>query len=383
MKTSGRPDKRTAERGIYRRGPYSYVVRVRDADGRLRRYAAPTLDEARTIKAREVKAAHAGRRGPVAERHTTVQDFAAAFLTTYRGKTGGARDITLREYRELVERKLNGSRLGRQRISSVTQVDVEDFFAAVERSVPGGYSATYMRNLSTPVRAIFRHAVRQRIFERNPCDNVAFRTPKFRPELRTLDEEIVSALIAAFDEPRYQLAAKVLATCGLRISELSGLDQRDLHVTGGEAKIAVRQRVRGTEIGDPKSSRGRRQIPIPMALAAELFDHMTGLAWQDPRAPLFQTMRGARMTPAVFRRHFNRARMKTASAAINPDVQDQAAGATPHMFRHSAARRWRLVGVSDHLLSHLIGHSSTALTQAAYGAVLPQDLPSGELLALS
>ena len=52
MKTSGRPDKRTAERGIYRRGPYSYVVRVRDADGRLRRYAAPTLDEARAIKAR-------------------------------------------------------------------------------------------------------------------------------------------------------------------------------------------------------------------------------------------------------------------------------------------------------------------------------------------
>ena len=75
--------------------------------------------------------------------------------------------------------------------------------------------------------------------------------------------------------PSYRLMFELLATTGLRRSELLALEVRHLELNGDRPHAKVRQRVRaapgaGLVIGPLKSKYARREIPIPLELAYRL-----------------------------------------------------------------------------------------------------------------
>lgn len=124
-------------------------------------------------------------------------------------------------------------------------------------------------------------------------------------------------------------------------------------------------------IQEPKTTSGRRVVPLgPSALAA-LTDHRTrqlerrlklGPKWDDPAYGdlVFTTAEGRPVAPRnVFRRF-----KKLAAAAGLPDV-------ALHGLRHAHATQLLKDGIPAKVVSERLGHASIALTLDTYSHVLP------------
>lgn len=376
---SSRKEEKTQYPGIYKRGN-SFVVKVRDADGIQRRFSANDIPEALQIQGKQKKAAAAGRRALKPRSKLTVYEYGKGVLDNYTGKTDGARKPTVDEYVYLLNRFVKGTALGRRSISSVDVTHVRTWLKPLEAK----YSPAYVRRILVVLRVVFRHAIEERLTDRDPMATISTRSPKPDPDSKTLTTEQVQAIVTKLDNERSRLAALTIAFTGIRISEMVGLDRMDLKVKpDGSGVIEIRQRVRDGMKDAPKSERGKRKIPISKQLTTELIAYMATCSWKDPDAPLFQSMRGGRLDARNWRsREFNVAREAAAAKEKDPDAKARIAKATPHMFRHSAARRWRKKDVDMEVISKLLGHSSPGFTLNTYGGVLEDDIPDADELGL-
>ena len=114
---------------------------------------------------------------------------------------------------------------------SVTRRDVEDFVA--HRREAGAADASVNRALSA-VKGLHRFLVREGISTTYPTS--AIRTPKAvkrLPDVISIDQAVPCS--TSRFPPRRRVRAttrssEVLYGCGLRVSELTGLDVRDLHL---------------------------------------------------------------------------------------------------------------------------------------------------------
>ncbi len=179
---------RTKTPGIYKRGG-RYVVVFRDGEGRQRKVAARTLDEARKVKSARSADVARGEFHP--QSRERFREYAEAWVERYQG-TGrrGFRESTRDDYRRLLrefafpffdERR-------RRRLSEVTPSDVAEFIGwlcderamadlehehALARAEAEGkrppksqrterpLSDSTVRNILNPVRACFATAVRE------------------------------------------------------------------------------------------------------------------------------------------------------------------------------------------------------------------------------
>ncbi len=396
-RTGGRREERTRFPGVYKHDDGSYSGRYRDAEGRQCRVFAASAEDANLAKAEGQRRAALGRtiRRPTPE--ASVWQYADAVLSNYRGVTGHAREATVTEYRSILRRHLTGSELGRRRIATVRPTHVRKFFAGVRHSKPvrmtradgsevsrrtGTYSNATMRHLMAAMRAVFEQAVTDDIFNENPCNSVRIGKPNSEPAKRTFANDVIKAVVAGFARAEARLAAELLSVAGMRISELSGLNVGDvIPIANGSWGIHIERRVRGSSIGRTKSDDGVRPVPIPSDLAERLREHISQAPSRDQEAPLFRGTRGGRMNPAVFRAEFDRAKEVAACAERSESTAAMIRAVTPHGFRHSAARRWRLAGFSMEEISRMLGHADITTTIKFYGAVLDEDLPDGDRLA--
>lgn len=139
---------------------------------------------------------------------------------------------------------------------------------------------------------------------------------------------------------------RLLLDGGLRVSELTGIDTDDLHITEKWAKVTGKgNRVRAVHFGDKTSlalDRYRR--------ARAKHPHASDSGW-------FLGERG-RFTPDGVR---ERLKVRAAQAGLDP------AAVHPHRFRHTAAHDWLLNGGQERDLMRLMGWRSDAMLER-YGA---------------
>ena len=126
-------------------------------------------------------------------------------------------------------------------ISSITMTDIYGYMTYLsrdrlahqncEKSNKGLNSASRARKLAT-IRSFFNYICNKRhLLEENPCKDID--TPKTRkalPRYLTLDESL--SLLESVDGPNRQRDYCILTlflNCGLRISELIGLNRGDIH----------------------------------------------------------------------------------------------------------------------------------------------------------
>lgn len=135
----------------------------------------------------------------------------------------------------------------------------------------------------------------------------------------------------------------LLYGCGLRISEALALTCGDFD-RGSEGL-----RIRG-------KGRKERMVPLLPAVADTVRDYMAACPYlQHPRpdTPLFLGVRGAVLTPQVFRRQLQLLRGYLGL----PD------SATPHAFRHSFATHLLAGGGDLRSIQELLGHENLSTTQ--------------------
>jgi integrase/recombinase XerC len=213
-----------------------------------------------------------------------------------------------------------------------------------------GLGKTSVARSLAAVRSLYRWLAQEGVVEQNPAKLVATpKLPKKLPRVPTI-EEMNSVLdgqlpeVAAFPE-RDRLLLELLYGCGIRNSELTGINLDDIRVSA-EAIL-----IRG---------KGKKERYVPFggaagsALAPYLAARRTVLAELNKTTPaLIINRRGGRLTT----RSVGRIIKKIAVAkGLSADVH-------PHTLRHAFGTHMLEEGADLRAIQELLGHERLATTQ--------------------
>ena len=208
--------------------------------------------------------------------------------------------------------------------------------------------ATMARKLSS-LRSFFGHLVKHGAVASNPAETVLTpRQPRRVPTYLTVDD-MFRLLDAIADDNRFDLRNRAifetLYSCGLRVSELTGLDQADVDPAAGLVRVTGKgAKERIVPIGHKALTalvayRQRWQAEVPRDAVAD--------------GPLFLNRNGGRLTPRSIGRILDRL---VARCALAVPV-------SPHALRHSFATHLLDAGADLRAVQELLGHRSLSTTQ--------------------
>jgi len=223
--------------------------------------------------------------------------------------------------------------------------------AFLSRAAGAAGAVSLARKLSA-VRSLHRFLVREGLASANPARGVASpRLPRRLPEV--LPEEEVAALIEAphLARPldlRDRAVLELLYASGLRVSELTGLDRRDLDLGAGLVRVLGKRRK-------------ERIVPFGKAAARALRRYL-----DEGRPPLAAGPQGATAREALFLNRLG-GRLTSRSVARRLEGWTLEAGLPrhvhPHTLRHCFATHLLGNGADLRGIQELLGHASLSTTQ--------------------
>jgi integrase/recombinase XerC len=253
-------------------------------------------------------------------------------------------DLTM--FHEFLSRDFLGKEPDQIRPGDVDPLAVRSFLAAMTRR--GLAKRSQGRTLSA-VRSLFRFACREGILEANPAQGV--KTPKAPKTLpRHLRPGEVESLIEAPSgdaplERRDRALLEVLYAAGLRVSELVGLDWKDIDLSARVLRVMGKgSKERMVPFGRPAAEALRAWL--------ELWETARGATDGDGE-PVFLNRFGGRLTDRSVRRVIDRW----------VDAASVARGVHPHTLRHTFATHLLENGADLRAIQELLGHSSLSTTQ--------------------
>ena len=189
---------------------------------------------------------------------------------------------------------------------------------------------------SNPVHLVRRPKQEKRLplFYKDQSMEAYFESTKGDPEFGSYDQKLNRLIIS------------MLASCGLRRSELIGLNVSSVDFN----RQVLRVRGKGDKM---------REIPLLPSLCEEISLYLSAVSslYDDayaPEAPLLRTPKGGRLYPVYVDRV-----VKKELAGI-PDITVRR---SPHVLRHTLATELLAEGTDLNSIKELLGHSSLAATQ--------------------
>lgn len=230
----------------------------------------------------------------------------------------------------------------------VERADIDAFVAARRDA---GYADASVERALSAIKGLHAFMLREGFTTAHPT--AALRLPKKEehlPDFLTIDEAR-----ALLEQPFPDTAAgardrailEVLYGCGLRVSELSGLDLRDLYLDEEFMRV----------VG--KGSK-ERLVPILGTARAALMGYLDG-----PRDELTRHARSGQATSAVFLNK-NGGRLSRQSVHALCERYGRAVGIEglhPHTLRHSFATHMLAGGADLRVLQEILGHADISTTQ--------------------
>jgi len=210
-----------------------------------------------------------------------------------------------------------------------------------------GLQAVSIRRRIAAIRALFRHLTKEGLLTANPARMLRTpKTPQKLPAVMTAEQAegiIEGSLDVQPERPhpkRDRAILELLYGCGVRVSELAGLDLQDLDLS--ERWLRVRGK-----------GRKERQVPIPGKSSESL------LAWLQERA-------GNPQQTAVFLNHHGRRLTDRSIRNIVKFYASWIAGDNsvhPHSLRHAFATHLLQDGADLRAIQELLGHARLSTTQ--------------------
>lgn len=291
---------------------------------------------------------------------------------------------TTKRYRELADLHIK-PRFGDLKLTALTKPLVQDFRLELLKGKSRAMAAKILRALS----AILNNAMEIGAINQNVAATV--KVGKLKRETEKIivpDRADLKAMIkAATDTERPFILTAI--TTGLRSSELRGLRWQDIDLAAGT--ITVRQRAdQWGQIGPPKSEAGKRTIPIPPELVAEL------KAWRL-RSPISRQDLAFPSSTGTPLRHNNMLRrtffplqvragigVPAMDAKGKPKINEEGQPVLTgrygfHTLRHAAASGWIESNIDLKRLQVWIGHENIRLTLDTYGHLLKDADKDAEL----
>jgi integrase/recombinase XerC len=209
-----------------------------------------------------------------------------------------------------------------------------------------GLSAVSIRRKVSCLRSYFHFLLRRGAVDRNPAKSLRLpKAPKRLPEVpseeqtnRLVDGVAADTLGRWFPE-RDLLIFELLYGCGLRVSELAGLDLSD--IDRSEQWIVVRGK-----------GRKERRVPYGAKAAAALAKYLEKRSSSGERA-LLLNRRGKRLS----------ARGARDIVALYARILEGDSSLHPHSFRHAYATHLLSAGADLRSIQELLGHAQLSTTQ--------------------
>ena len=231
---------------------------------------------------------------------------------------------------------------GERALESLTGADIRRFVATLHGK---GLSPRSLARVLSAWRGLFDWLARAHEVGANPCAGVkAPRAPKHLPQTLSPDEAV--SLVALEDDSALGIRDRALFelaySCGLRVSELTGLDLGAADLKTGEIRVTGKgSKTRIVPVGAPAVKAIGRWIAVRAGLA------------KPGEVALFIGRSGRRLAPREVQR---RIKARALAAGLPMDVH-------PHMLRHSFASHVLQSSGDLRAVQEMLGHASIASTQ--------------------
>ena len=194
------------------------------------------------------------------------------------------------------------------------------------------------------IRAFFKYLLRLGIIARNPAEPVSIPKKEQRVPFHLTIDEVVALVEAPKGEELLAMRDKViletLYSCGIRVSELTGLDVGDVDLDQGLVKVL---------------GKGNRERIVPLGSHAReaVSAYLTLRGDSPPGSPLLLNARGGRLTSRSVGRIIDKYILKLSTLKK----------ISPHTLRHTFATHLLEGGADLRAIQELLGHASLSTTQ--------------------
>ncbi len=238
---------------------------------------------------------------------------------------------------------------GHLRLAEVARRDVQRF---VDEMVDAGFATATIDSQLTPLRVLFRQAVKREEVRVNPMSELDIPAVHCKPR-RVVPHTDAEAMIAALEEGAERALWATAFYAGLRMGELSALGRPDIDL--GAGVIHVHRGWDSAEGYIPTKNRKARKVPIPAVLRDHLDEYLLST---DADEHIFGS-------PRWVNRATGRARKRWHKRGL-PIVD-------LHEARHTYASFMIAAGVNAKQLSTYLGHATIKITLDLYGHLFPGD----------
>ena len=228
--------------------------------------------------------------------------------------------------------------------AKVTHLDLRAWLGEIREA--GSARATIARKLAA-ARSMFKWLHREGLLDEDPA--AGLRSPKKERKLPLfLSKEEVERLLAgpkgdALPEVRDRALLETLYSSGVRVSELAALDEADLDLRSGVARVLGK-------------GRKERLAGLGSFAIAALRAYMAAKRRRSPAGgdgALFENKDGGRLSTRGIQRILAR---RLVEVGLDPRV-------SPHKIRHSFATHLLDAGADLRSVQELLGHRNLATTQ--------------------
>lgn len=324
-----------------RSGERRYLVRLRDASGKVYSRTFRTKKEAVTFESREKADRSRGRWVDPRSGAVTLRDFAAI-----RMLRPDLRPRTRELYEGLLRLHILPT-LGDVELRALSPTEIRAWNAALTAAAhPGPSTVAKAYRL---LRSMLATAVQDELIHRNPCVLKA-------AGAEYADERPVATVQQVYEladlvPRRFRALVLLAAFGGLRKGELFGLQRQDLDLDVGRVSVSRQQQQlkNGALIeGSPKTRAGVRAFRLPRPLVAELCTHLETWVPIDGTALVFTGVKGGPLRAHVWQKQWVKARRSAGLDHLHF-----------HDLRHTGNTLSAATGASTKELMQRMGHASS------------------------
>lgn len=274
------------------------------------------------------------------------------FVATYKNNQ---ESLTMKSRQQLITKHIL-PRWENTPVQSIKTMALQKWFNDLETQ---GYSHETLVKLKNTMSPAFDAAVEENIIQRNPLKSsllvIGGTETKGHTALPPEKMQEIRDGLPNIADTKVRCMGALLCYTGMRMEEILGLRWEDIDFENDWITIqraVVHPDRNQPEIKDPKTKTSKRRIPLSQKIKALLVPRqLTGFILH----PVASTDREKPLSFTEARRVFDKLR-KTF------DIPKY----TAHDFRDTCATEWREKGIPLDIISSLLGHSKTDITQKRY-----------------
>lgn len=281
-----------------------------------------------------------------------------------------------RRYYTIVYKNIISPRLGRYRLSEITQLQVQ---ALINRVKEQGYEWETQNKVRVLLIDMFNRAMEDDFVTKNPAKSV--RTASIKPdeERRVLTQEEQASFFETAAGTFYANAYVVQVNTGLRPGELFALSEKDLDFEKkciSVTKTLLYEKFEGDEersfhYGDPKTKKSIRVVPMNRICETALKRQIVQKSFLSKKYKglegfenvLFTTKFNTPINTSIYNDSITRIIAELNLVRDNLEEFEKFSG---HTFRHTFATRCIEAGVSPKTLQSYLGHATLQMTMNLY-----------------